>query len=538
MKKQISLLLSAVALTGLFTACNDNPVVEPEKSSEDRSMEAVAATYVGEVAGNGSFTFDFYSKAPVEGEAAADSYGLHLVLYSDVVAPEDLLLPNIAPGLYTVSESEKKGTVLAGTDDGEGSYYFTKDAAGNVSTYPVSAGDVYLVITDDYKAAMITDVQIDPAANRWVRCEYDGEVEIEPVYTVVFETQNGWYWGDSEWDYPGIGQYMSCFYAGETDASGLVEGEYVGFDFYADMAEKAWEAQVPEGVYTTSTEYEKGKILIGTEDDRLNNRYKIWGVAHYQTIIDGVDSTRFVTDGMCLVDKKGDEYTMKFNFLCEDGIRVVGKYVGPVRQGDEYTRSTLSSDVEMKNLGFGYVEYEGPSPMANIKGVNRWNIRLYDSTLRVDPDYYWGIYNDTYGEYIVLQTYTDGYYTDFIPEGRYVISEEEVPFHVNQGQGGWGFNFGTWYNNFTEGENIAEAPAISGEVNVARDGENYVIDVNIVDDKGNRITASYNGPLTYKDSYNKADSYAVPSWVDRPANSYEAGKGIRVRSDLEHARMR
>lgn len=539
MKTQISLLVSAFALTAALVGCTDNLKTqeEPEKSSDNRAMTVAQATYLGESEGKGQFSFDFYSVAPnPDGTPASSSYGLHLDLYSDVVPAEDLLFPNIAPGLYGISQDPEAGKVLAGTDDGDGSYYFEVGTDGKVKKYPVGNGEVYFVISDEYKAAMITDMQIDAEANRWVKCEYDGAIEIEPVYTVVFETQNGWYWGDSEWDYPGIGQYMSCFYKGETDGQGLVEGEYIGFDFYSDMPEKAWEAQIPTGVYTTSTEYDKGVILVGTEDDRLNNRYKIWGVAHYQTILDGVDSARFVTEGMCVVDKDEDEYTMKFNFLCEDGIRVVGKYVGPVRQGDEYTRSTFVGDVEMKNLSYGYLEYAGPSPMANIKGVNRWNIRLYDSTIKVDPDYYWGIYNDTYGEYIVLQTFTDGYYTEFIPEGRYVISEEEVPFHINQGQGGWGFNFGTWYNNFKEGENIAEAPAITGEVNVARDGENYVIDVDIVDDRGNHITASYNGPLTYKDTYTKAgtSTASVPNWVENPSGIYEAGKSLRVKSDIEH----
>lgn len=539
MNARISLLLSAFALTVMQVGCDDNPKTqeEPEKSCDNLSLSAVDATYLGETEGKGRFSFNFYSAVPdSDGSPASGSYGVHLDLYSEVIPEENLLLPNVVPGLYPVADVLSEGSILAGSADGEGSYYFEVDNAGNMQKHPVNAGDVYLVITEDYHAAMITELQIDASANRWVRCEYDGNIDIEPVYTVVFETQNGWYWGDSEWDFPGIGQYMSCFYKGETDAQGLVEGEYIGFDFYADMPEKAWEAKIPSGVYTTSTEYAKGVILVGTEDDRLNNRNMIYGFAHYETKIDGVDSIRFVTDGMCIVDREDDEYTMKFNFLCEDGVRVVGKYVGPVRQGDEYTRSTVSGDVEMKNLSYGYVEYAGPSPMANIKGVNRWNIRLYDETVRVDPDYYWGIYNDSYGEYIVLQTYTDGHYTEFIPEGRYIISEEEVPFHVNQGQGGWGFNFGTWYNNFKDGSNIAEAPAISGEVNVSREGENYLIELDIVDDRGYHITASYNGPLTYKDTYNtdtSGMSYA-PSWVERPESKYEAGKSLRVGSDIRH----
>ncbi|MFQ8827368.1 MAG: hypothetical protein ACLR76_08090 [Alistipes sp.] len=31
------------------------------------------------------------------------------------------------------------------------------------------------------------------------------------------------------------------------------------------MAPKAWEAQIPEGTYPSSTEYQKGTILVATE---------------------------------------------------------------------------------------------------------------------------------------------------------------------------------------------------------------------------------------------------------------------------------
>ena len=518
MKRRILFHYAAllIVLSAVFS-CEKNPVEPipvPEVGTSVYKMTEVVSTYTGEQNGLGVFLFEF----------KGDNAELHLELFSKAVPEEDLLDANVVPGTYSVDSVAAEGVVAAGS-----SYLVRLSQDGTEEKLPVVGGSVYLVITDADQAAFITDLEL--SETEYAQCEYNGPIDIEPVYTTEFETYTGWYWGDSEYDFPDIGQYMVQFYLGETDGNGLVEGEGLSFDFYSIMAAEPWAAQIPEGTYLTSTEYAVNTVRVATEEVMENERWSIYAYANFQTIADGVDSIRFITDGKVKVERDGDIYVMKFNFLCEDGLRVLGKYTGPVVLGDEYTRTTLVEDVSMDNLGFGYVEYEGPSPMANIKGVNRWYIRLYDNTLKVDPDYYWGIYNDTYGEYIVMQVYTDGSHTDRIPEGRYVISEEEVPYHVNEGQGGFGFNFGTWYYYFEDGENLQQAPAISGEVNIAWAGEDYIIDAVIIDDRGNEITASYEGPLTYWDSYGDM-SAAVPQWVWSPRTQYEAGKSIRICSDL------
>lgn len=511
----IAVAAAIVALFPVFSCTDDGGIQELPSEEFSYKMDQVKAVYNGEKDGLGLFVFDFSN-------GSAD---LHLELYSDVVPEEDLLDANLAPGNYTADTVAAKGVLLAGD-----SWFSAKDGNGDNSDLAIAGGSVYIVVTEGCQMAFITDLTMSDGSR--LECEYNGPVDIEPVYTTVFEAQTGWFWGDSEWDYPGIGQYMVIFYKGEYDGQGLIEGESLSFDFYSVMPEEAWNAEIPEGTYTTTTEYAMNTVLVATEEIRQNERYKIWGYANYQTIQEGVDSVRFIVDGTVKVSKTADEYVMKFNFLCEDGIRVVGKYSGPVVQGDEYTRTTLTEDVVMENLGFGYLEYEGPSPMQNIKGVNRWNIRLYDNTLRVEPDQYWGIYNDSYGEYIVMQVFTDGSYTEYIPEGRYVISEEEVPYHINQGQGGFGFNFATWYNYFEEGEYIQQAPAITGEVNISRDGTEYIIDIEIVDDRGNTITANYQGELTYWNSYDKPEP-VMPKWLLSPCSGFDAERSYRVVKDLE-----
>ena len=251
-----ALLCMAASLLLLNTGCDDSDdgsPQAPEKESQAIAMKHVTATYVGEQSACGFFTFDFCTKSTGENEAIpANASGLHVELYSDVVAPESLLDASIAPGRYAIGETPGKFTIQSGqTAEGTttGSYYYTTDVNGNATKLPVTEGEIYFVITDGNQAAFISDLKIDQQENKWVSCEYNGKIDVEPVYNTIFTTQTGWYWGDDDYSYPGIGQYLVTLYDGEYDSQGLIEGTSISLSYYAEMAPKAWEAQIPEGTY-------------------------------------------------------------------------------------------------------------------------------------------------------------------------------------------------------------------------------------------------------------------------------------------------
>ena len=501
---------------------------DPDRQVTKTNMQHVSALYNGESEGFGSFTFDFCSAAfGEEGAIPANASGLHLELYSDIVAPADVLQANIKGGRYVIGNGVADFTISAGN-----SYYFISDASGAVTKTDLISGEAYFVITDGFRAAFVSDFMYNEADNKWISFEYNGGIEIEPLYDMVYTIhRNGWFWGDDQWDYPGIGQYTVIFSEGEVDNYGdLIEGDHLSFDFYHEMPPKAWEAQLPVDSYFASTTYKTGTFRVATQDiidkkdDEPWNYYKY---CTYTNITDGIESRYFVKDGTVKATKEGNVYTMKYNILLDNDEWYLAKYVGTIRQGDEYTRSTFVGDKTLVP-SFGYLEYDGPSPMGNIKGVNRWNIRLYSEGVTVDPSYYWGVSGD--GDFMRIQLYTDGHYTTEIPEGRYVISAEEVPYHANEGQGGWGITFGTWYYDMDENE----APAITGEVNISRDGSKYIVEVEFVDDRGNTIKTKYDGELTYWDNYNKS-GYApsLPAWLTKPTNNYEAGKSMKLARDVE-----
>lgn len=542
MKKLLTILTCILTLAAIMVSCSDEvpetavtppDPEEPEKPEEPgkqvrkTAMNYAWAQYLGQEEGNGLFTFDFNTTLPGEdGKLPAGAEALHLVLYSDIVPDEDLLDANIDPGRYEVGETPARFKILKGSATREamaGSYYSVTDGDGVRTDYPVLAGEVYLVVTDAYAAAFVSDLQYDAKENLWVSCEYDGAIDIEPIYNTIYSDQKGWYWGDDEWDYPGIGEYMLLFYDGEFDGNGLIEGTHVTFNAFEEMAPEAWAATLPTGTYMSSTEYALRTFRVATDDVIENERNRIWAYAAYQTITDGVEELLFIRNGAMKASRDGDTYTLKLNMELENGERHLAKYTGALKLGDEFTKSTFVGDREIGELDFGYLVYDGPSPMWNIEGVNRWSIRLYNDGLTVYPDDYWGIGNDGEGEYIIIEFYTDSHYTTDIPTGRYAISDEEVPYHAAMGEGGWGFNFGTWYYDFDKDE----CPAKTGDIQISKTGDEYTIEIEFVDDRGNNVTGQYVGQLTYRDEYVEY-FYSPPAWMGAPDTPYQAAAGKRL----------
>ena len=97
------------------------------------------------------------------------------------------------------------------------------------------------------------------------------------------------------------------------------------------------------------------------------------------------------------------------------------------------------------------------------------------------------------------------------------------------GQGGWGYNFGTWYYDL--GDN--QAPAVSGEVNVSRTGDDYTVTFQLIDDRGNTIQSDYTGPLQYWDSYNTSSASSRPCLVVR---SFHELRGSQSSESHERSR--
>ncbi len=114
------------------------------------------------------------------------------------------------------------------------------------------------------------------------------------------------------------------------------------------------------------------------------------------------------------------------------------------------------------------------------------------------------------GEYIEMEIYSDKVL--YNEAGEYDITAHDynvvpyifditVLFPQYSVAGGavaeWDPNMrlGTWYYRIEDDNIVCKAPVSTGTLKIERDGNNYILDIEFVDDLGNAISGTYKGPL-------------------------------------------
>lgn len=495
--KKLSCLVSFLLLTNLaMTSCSSDDNNSNDKSNPI-SIDKTKGTYLGKVEEKGNFEITLSAK---EGD-------FKLQFISDLVKDEDLLEAALKPETYIVSETAHLYTLSTASVVTKGGTEF-KIVKGELAV--TKNNDTYT-----FKGNLIDDQQLT------YHIDYTGAIDIEPIYEVNYEIQNGWYWGDNVFDHPNIAEYMTFFTQGEANKYGELEGNgyHISLSLFDEMAPKAWEAKVPNKTFKASTEFAIGTFKVGSKEAIESGEvdYSFATFQHNDKAA-GIEDELYILDGTIKVvdHTKGQE--VRFNILLEDGTRHVGKYAGKVKQGDQYTISTLRADKKVGKLTQGFLEYKGKSPIT-AKENNRWNIYLYGEKLVPYPEYYWAL--EGTGEWMRITIYSDVNTTTDIPVGEFPIGEEKVG---NAGEGGGsepGLDWGTWYFEMNDDENINHAPTRTGKVIISKTGNDYTISLDAIDDRENKITASYTGPLSF---VNNASKMAPNKQAKSVKKSYNKGK--------------
>lgn len=432
----------------------------------------------------------------------AETIDFYLNFISDKVADSDLLNAELKPGTYSIANTGDKFTIA--TDS-----YLMKGEKESpiISEVLIVSGELNVEYAGDIYTIAGT---IRDAENNAYAISYSGLVDIEPEYDIEYERQNGWYWGDEQYKHPGIADYMSTFTYGKTDSWGDLVGDgfYIGLSFFNAMAPKAWEAQIPNQTYTASTKYEIGTFRIAsqTEIDDGASIYQYASLIHVDADA-GIDREVFITGGTIQIKNHKDGQEVRFNVDLQDGTRHVGKYVGYVRQGDEYTVTSLLDDREVGDLDHGYLEYKGKSPKSGFEN-NRWNIYLLTENATVFPSRYYWLSEGT-GEFMRITLYTPLENTEDIPVGTYPIGEE-IAGNAGIGTGiDVGLDFGTWYFELNNDNIPNYAPIKTGNVVVSKIDDIYTISFTGKDDRQNIITANFSSTLEFVDSTKRSASLSI-----------------------------
>lgn len=499
--KKLSWLMSLTVLAGLFmTSCGNDDNSNSGGNVTEIAIDNSKGTYVGTEAGMGQFNI----------QLASGDTQFQLYFTSDPIADKDLLDAELKSSTYTVSTSPAPYVIKTNS--------FIKKGDTQML---ISSGELNVtVVAENYT---VEGILTDESGTRY-GINYTGLIDIEPIYETEYEIQNGWYWGDDEYEYPGIGEYMTFFTQGEANSYGELDGDgyHISLSFFDNMAPKAWEAKIPNKTYTASTLNEVGTFHVASEEEMADGGIDYtFATFQYRNATAGVAKEVYITDGSVKVKDNADQQEVRFNLELQDGTRHVGKYVGRVKQGDEYTISTLRADKTVGELSHGYLEYAGRSPIVG-KENNRWNIYLYGQNLTADPEYYWAV--EGTGEFMRVTIYTGLGATEDIPVGVYPIGDERAG---NAGTGGGteaGLDWGTWYFDVRNDNFANYAPTRTGTVTVAKEGDVYTITVNAVDDRQNRITSGYSGNLTFHNSANRTSKKQNSKSLKVKKSTYGKGK--------------
>ncbi len=500
MKKFIC-LLSLIALTnGALSSCSsdDNSKPPVDETIPETTIVSSKGTYLGTETNQGKFSILLKS----------NDTDFQLNFISDAVADKDLLDATLKGNKYTVASTPTLYSIQTDSYLKKGDTQL-KIVSGNLEVSKTA--DTYTI------KGLLTDDQNAPH-----QINYVGLIDIEPLYEIEYEIQNGWYWGDDQYDFPNVGEYMTFFTQGQANRYGELEGDgyHISLSFFDAMAPRQWEGiKIPNRTYKASTKQELGTFLVQSKDN-IEGEDLDYGYALFlhNKSSEGIKKAMYITDGTIktMDNAKGQE--IRFNIELQDGSRHIGKYTGKVKQGDEYTISTLKADKTVGQLDQGFLEYKGKSPVQG-KENNRWELYLLNENLTTYPEYYWA--TEGSGEYLRVALYTAVGATTDIPVGVYPIGEEKAGNASTGGGTEVGLDFGTWYYEMKNDEYINSAPTRTGTVTVAKEGANYTIKVTAVDDRENTITANYTGALTFVNSANKpaAKSKAVK------ATKKDYGKG-------------
>lgn len=500
--KRTTYLLALIALSfSALTSCSsdDNtPVKEIEEEKNEVTIISCAATYLNTLEGKGNYLISLSS--------SDQTFTLEVI--SDMVEDENLLDIDLKSNKYVVSDAKTLYTIA------------TKSTiVSKENSFTLSLGE--LEINQNNSSYTIKGSLTDNQ-NLTYHINYTGVIDIQPKYDVEYEIQNGWYWGDDIYESPGLGEYMTYFTQGEANSYGELSGDghHIALSFFDQMAPKAWEAQIPNKTFKAASKRAIGTFQVASQED-IDNGVSNYAFAYFQRNDSkkDIEEELLIKDGTIKVLEHLSGQEIRFNLLLEDGTRHLGKYQGKVKQGDEYTVSTLKSDKQVGALNYGYLEYKGKSPITG-KENNRWNIYLYNKGLTAYPQYYWA--TEGSGEMMRVTIYTPLDNTQDIPTGQYKLGEEIAG---NAGEGGGteaGLDWGTWYFDMNDGDYKNSAPTRTGTVTIKKQGDNYTVEVNAIDDRENNITASYTGALPLVDNSPKTKD--ATDKKQKNIKSYNKGK--------------
>ena len=237
------------------------------------------------------------------------------------------------------------------------------------------------------------------------------------------------------------------------------------------------------------------KVVAGDDAVAAENVIlaKSTSITHYVAVDKATASYKPVS-GEVKVEKSGESYNVSFSFVLDNGASYKGTSKGNLQMYDGTLESTLKGDFTPANATKATVYFQ------------KFNDKLDVAVIDLVGKNKSGNYDDMMIMLLVDKTVQSSRNLT----GTYVIDEEyesrednlvnsSIPV-IAYKHGGNNYNYiGFWYlETNASGTDIVgnRAPGKSGKINIIK-ALDYSISYEVLDDAGNKISGSYNGPLTF-----------------------------------------
>ena len=237
------------------------------------------------------------------------------------------------------------------------------------------------------------------------------------------------------------------------------------------------------------------KVVAGDDAVAAENVIlaKSTSITHYVAADKATASYKPVS-GEVKVEKSGESYNITFSFVLDNGASYKGTSKGNLQMYDGTLESTLKGDFTPAKATKATVAFQ------------KFNDKLDVAVIDLVGKNKSGNYDDMMIMLLVDKTVQSSRNLT----GTYVIDEEYESREDNlvnsaipgiaYKQGGNNYNYiGFWYlETNASGTDIVgnRAPGKSGKINIIK-ALDYSISYEVLDDAGNKISGSYNGPLTF-----------------------------------------
>ena len=297
----------------------------------------------------------------------------------------------------------------------------------------------------------------------FVRQEASWEVDVEFTAGAI----NGEYYGTKYGD-PNYYVILSTY-----GTTGYMDLPFVDSYYRLDMFSTTPAGDVlalPQGVY-------KYDYLAQGIGDSFGGQYS-W---LFQTLATGGFNEAWYDDGVVIVTENKVEAYFKFT----DGKVHHVVYEGSLELGwlqfeDPDFFSTLESDMTVNEIG-GHLRLINYGDVFGV-GANNWSVSMAGAD---EMNY----------NYFMLDVITDNMSTSIDSVlGTYTVAKENVAKNTFLAGALDGTQYvGSWYTGVVDGyvNHGNRAPLTGGTITIAKEGTNYVVTYDCVDDNGHKITGTY-----------------------------------------------